>query len=352
MMSFFEHTFYDNSLRQWFIALAIAIGVVAFLRILVAVVINRLVALSKRTSTQWDDIVARALQKTKMIILILVGIYAGSHVLDLSDVAEARMLKALIIILWFQVGIWSSAGLGCWLENYRERKLAEDPSAATVVTAAGFIAKIVLWAIVLLLVLDNLGVEVTALIAGLGVGGIAIALAVQNILGDLLASLSIILDKPFVIGDFLAVGEHLGSVETIGLKTTRLRSLSGEQLVFSNNDLLASRIRNYGRMSERRVVFAIGVTYQTPREKLEKIPQILRESVEAQSETRFDRAHFKSYGDFSINFETVYYVLSREYAQYMDIQQAINLGIHERFEAEAIEFAYPTQTLHLVKAKE
>jgi small-conductance mechanosensitive channel len=207
----------------------------------------------------------------------------------------------------------------------------------------GFVGRLVLWTAVLLLVLENLGVDVTALIAGLGVGGIAVALAVQNILGDLFASLSIVLDKPFAVGDFLIIDDFLGSVEHVGLKTTRLRSLSGEQLIFSNADLLGSRIRNYGRMFERRVVFTLGVTYQTPREKLVQIPIIIRKAIEEQEKVRFDRSHFQAYGDFSLNFETVYYVLAPDY-------NAINLRIHERFEQEGIEFAYPTQTL-LVKSE-
>jgi small-conductance mechanosensitive channel len=199
--------------------------------------------------------------------------------------------------------------------------------------------------VALLLILDNLGIDITALVAGLGVGGIAVALAVQNILGDLFASLSIVLDKPFAVGDFIIIDDYLGSVEHVGLKTTRLRSLSGEQLVMSNADLLSSRIRNYGRMYERRIVFSLGVTYQTPRDKLKKIPGIIRDAVEAQDQTRFDRSHFKGYGSFSLDFETVYHVLQPDYNLYMDIQQAVNFAIHERFEAEGIEFAYPTQTL-------
>jgi small-conductance mechanosensitive channel len=197
------------------------------------------------------------------------------------------------------------------------------------------------------MVLDNVGIDVTALVAGLGVGGIAVALAVQNVLGDLFASLSIALDKPFTLGDFLIIDDYMGSVEHIGLKTTRIRSLSGEQLVFSNTDLLKSRIKNYGRMFERRVVFKIGVTYQTPRDKIELIPTIIREAIESQEPVRFDRSHFQAYGDFSLLFETVYYVLKPDYNLYMDIQQAINLEIHRRFEQESIEFAYPTQTLIL-----
>ena len=351
-MAFLDQIFYGNSLHKWFAALATAAGVLVGARILIAIVVSHLATLSKRTQNPWDDAVFHALRKTKMLLLILASAYAGSFVLQIDDTVAHRLTRLLITVLWLQIGIWAAAGFQSWLESYRERRLAKDPSAAPVITAAGYAGRILLWIVILLLILDNVGVKVTALIAGLGVGGIAIALAIQNILGDVLASLSIIIDKPFIIGDFLTVGEHMGSVETIGLKTTRLRSLSGEQLVFPNNDLLSSRIRNYGRMAERRVVFSIGVTYQTPREKLERIPQILREVIETQEKVRFDRSHFKAYGEFSIGFETVYYVLVPDYTIHMDVQQAINLKIHERFEKEGIEFAYPTQTLHLVKTSD
>ncbi|MBW2550586.1 MAG: mechanosensitive ion channel family protein, partial [Deltaproteobacteria bacterium] len=187
------------------------------------------------------------------------------------------------------------------------------------------------------------------LVAGLGIGGIAIALAVQNVLSDLFASLSIVLDKPFIPGDFVVVGDMAGSVEHIGIKTTRIRSISGEQLIFSNADLLGSRIRNFGRMRERRVVFSLGVTYQTPADKLEGIPGMIRESIEAQDQVRFDRSHFASYGDSALNFETVYYVGSSDYATHMDILQAVNLAIYRKFASEGIEFAYPTQTLFVEK---
>ena len=206
-----------------------------------------------------------------------------------------------------------------------------------------------MWSIVLLLALDNLSIDVTALVTGLGIGGIAVALAAQNILGDLFASLTIVLDKPFLLKDFLIVNEFLGTVEHIGLKTTRLRSLTGEELVFSNADLLNSRIRNYGRMFERRVVFSLGVVYQTPRDKLAKIPDIIRSAIEAQEKTRFDRAHFKDFGAYALNFEAVYYVLVPDYNVYMDTQQAINFYIHEQLEAEGIEFAYPSQTVYVVR---
>jgi small-conductance mechanosensitive channel len=208
------------------------------------------------------------------------------------------------------------------------------------------VVRLAVWSAALLLMLDNLGVDVTALVAGLGVGGIAVALAVQNILGDLFASLSIALDKPFVIGDFVIVGDFMGTIERVGLTTTRIRSLSGEQLVFSNSDLLASRIRNYKRMQERRVAFSVGVTYQTSPDTLEAIPGMIRELIENQQTTRFDRAHFKAFGDSAYLFEIVYYVLDPDYNRFMDTQQAINLGICRRFAEHGIEFAYPTRTVH------
>jgi small-conductance mechanosensitive channel len=173
---------------------------------------------------------------------------------------------------------------------------------------------------------------------------------VQNILSDLFASLSITLDKPFVLGDFIIVDDLLGTVEHIGLKTTRIRSLSGEQLIFSNNDLLKSRIHNYKRMAERRVPFTIGVTYQTPPEKLRKVPDMFKKLLEQFDDVHFDRAHFKSYGSYSLNFEFVYYVHTPDYNRYMDIQQALNLGLYDGFAAEGIEFAYPTQTLYMDRA--
>jgi small-conductance mechanosensitive channel len=348
-MEFLDITYYGNTVQQWAIAFLSAAALLVILRVLSHFIIGRLKALAERTTTEWDDLVTSTLARTKVIFLAVLAVYAGSLALVLPELARTVLTKVMIIVFMVQGGIWLTAAISFWLDRYRQRQLAEDPAATTTVTALGFIVKLLTWSIILLLVLDNLGVDITTLVAGLGVGGIAVALAVQNILGDLFASLSIVLDKPFVLGDFLIIDNFLGSVEHIGLKTTRMRSLSGEQLVFSNTDLLGSRIRNYGRMYERRVVFTIGVTYQTPREKLERIPGMIRQAIEAQEKTRFDRSHFKSYGDFSLNFETVYYVLVPDYNTYMDIQQAVNLNIHEQFERESIEFAYPTQTLFLEK---
>ncbi len=348
-MEFLNTVYFENSIRQWAIAVAVMVAAIIGLRLLKAVLVNRLSALAKRTTTEWDDIVTAALAKTSFLFVLIVGVVIGMQSLHLPTGIRSATGSVMVIAGLIQAGIWAGTILTKWLDSYRTREMQEDPATVTTVSAMGFVAKILLWAGVLLLALDNLGIQITALVAGLGVGGIAVALALQNVLGDLFASMSIVLDKPFVLGDFLNIDDHLGSVEYIGLKTTRLRSLWGEQVIFSNSDLLKSRVRNYGRMFERRISFTIGVTYQTPRAKLEKIPTMIREAVEAQEKTRFDRSHFKAYGDFSINFETVYYVTIADYNTYMDIQQAINLRIHERFEEEEIEFAYPTQTLFVVK---
>jgi small-conductance mechanosensitive channel len=340
-------TLYGNEIKTWLIALGVAVGTLIVLRLVEQVLIVRIARLTRKTSTVIDDILVGSLRKTKFLFLLIVSVYIGGLSLELPSTIRQIDWRVLVIALLLQAGIWISTGLQLWLEHYRE--VEEDGASRTTMNALSFLGRVALWAIVLLLILDNLGIDVTALVAGLGIGGIAIALAVQNILSDLFASLSIVLDKPFVNGDFVIVGDLMGSVEHIGIKTTRVRSISGEQLVFSNTDLLNSRIRNFGRMQQRRVVFKIGVLYQTPTEKLELIPTIIREAIEAEEDTRFDRSHFASYGDFSLDFETVYYIGSPDYNLYMDRQQAINLAIFRRFADEGIEFAYPTQTLFIEK---
>jgi len=160
-----------------------------------------------------------------------------------------------------------------------------------------------------------------------------------------------VLDKPFVIGDFIIVGDLLGVVEKIGLKTTRVRSLSGEQLIFSNSDLLNSRLRNFKRMQERRVPFEFGVIYQTTPDQLEAIPPLIQSIIEGVEGLRFDRAHFKSFGDSSYDFEVVYYINTPDYNAFMDAQQTINLALCRAFAKRRIDFAYPTRTLYLHREK-
>lgn len=338
-----------NSLSSWLTAAAVAVVGYLVLRLAHPIVHKRLAAIAKRTAFQWDDVIVAMLERTKAWFLAVIALYFGSTFLALPDRFDAFIRAVMVIALVLQAGLWLTSGFSSWLASYTKRELEADRGAATMMSALGFVVNLALWSALLLIALDTLGFHVSTLITGLGVGGVAVALAVQNILGDLFASLSIVLDKPFVLGDFVIVDDHLGTVERIGLKSTRLRSLWGEQIVFSNTDLLKSRLRNYGRMYERRIVFSVGVTYQTPRAKLERIPQIIREAIQAQAKTRFDRSHLKEFGDFSINFESAYYVVVADYNVYMDVQQAINLEIHKRFEEEGVEFAYPTQTLFVVR---
>jgi small-conductance mechanosensitive channel len=346
-MDFLEQTLLGNSYQSWLAAAGVGIVAVLVMRILQAIVRHRLAKLAASTETRWDDYAVSMLSGTRLLFWMIFGVFVGSHMLDVSTRAQVVIRGAFVIALLVQGGLWGSVLIRSFLSDYRKKKLDENPADVTTLGVISFVAKTTLWSVVSLLVLDNLGIDVTALVAGLGIGGVAVALALQNVLGDLFASLSIVMDKPFLVGDFLMIDDFLGSVERIGLKTTRLRSLSGEQLIFSNTDLLRSRIHNFGRMYERRVVFSLGVTYQTPREKLKRIPGIIREAVEGEENTRFDRSHFMKYADYSLNFETVYYVLKPDYNVYMDIQQSIYFKIHEAFEREGIEFAYPTQTLYV-----
>jgi len=305
--------------------------------------------MAERTTTDLDNFISDLVRvRTKKILFLAIAVYGASLFLDLPADIERVIVGTAFILLFYQVGLWGN-GMINFLVTRRAAKDGEDGLNLEAYSVITWIAKAALWTIVILLALNNLGIQITALVAGLGISGIAVALAVQNILGDLFASLSIVMDRPFIIGDFIIVDDQMGTVEHVGLKTTRVRSLSGEQIVFSNTDLLSSRIRNYHRMNERRVLFTLGMTYQTPAEKLERIPGMIQEIIEVQEQVRFDRAHFASYGDFSLNFEIVYWVLDRDYALYMGIQQEINLALYRKFEEEGIEFAYPTQTLFMEK---
>jgi small-conductance mechanosensitive channel len=332
---------------RWALALAIvAIGTLV-LATVKAVVHRRLARVAPRTDNRVDDVLADLVGRTSTLFPIALSTLAAVALVDLGPAAERAGQGAALVVCLVQAGVWGARAL----REVVERRFAvgagaeEDPTRRTVGRMVALGARVGLWVLVVLVALDNLGVDITALVAGLGIGGVAVALATQNILGDLFASVSILLDKPFVPGDFIVVGDFMGTVDQIGIKTTRVQSLGGEQIVFANNDLLQSRLRNYKRMNERRVLFRLGVVYHTPVEKLISIPEMLRTIVANQPGTRFDRAHFASYGDFALAFEVVYYVLSPDYNRYMDVQQAINLEIFQAFHRQGIEFAYPTQTL-------
>lgn len=348
-MAFLDQILFGNSLRAWGLAILGAALFMAVLWVFKSILLNRIVKFSGKTKNQLDDILADVLGHTNFFLMALVVLYLSFRFLKFPETFHYWTSRIALFAFLIQVAIWGDALITNSVRRYQERNLQNGAGRVTALRAVSFIVKLVLFSIVILLALDNIGIQITSLVASLGIGSIAVALAVQNILADLFASLSIALDQPFVIGDFIIVGDYLGTVENIGLKTTRVRSLSGEQLVFSNNDLLGSRIHNYKRMEERRVVFSFGVLYQTSIDLMEKIPGMVKDTIEAQDKTRFDRAHFKSFGDSSLDFEAVYYVLSPDYNLYMDTQQAINLTLMRLFEKDGIEFAYPTRTIFIEK---
>jgi small-conductance mechanosensitive channel len=340
---------FDNSLLQWSGALLVATVALMVLVTLRSLLRRRYRKFLDTEHTELMEVPLEVLGRTTWPFMIIVSLLLGARFLSLPAQFAGTQSLALKLAVFWQMGIWASTAVVAWVERKRRASLAADRAAVGSISIIGLLVRGLVWALVLLLTLDNFGIDVTALIAGLGIGGIAVALAVQNVLGDLLASLSITLDKPFVVGDFLVVGDFMGSVEHIGIKSTRLRSLSGEQIVMANADLLSSRMRNYGRMSERRIVFQLGVTYETPRDKLQQIPGLIRAIIESQENTRFDRSHFASYGPSSLDFETVYYVTQPDYNSYMDLQQTINFRIHEAFETLGVEFAYPAQKLFITR---
>jgi small-conductance mechanosensitive channel len=336
----------NNTTGHWLAALGVAVAVTLALELIKSLVVRHVGAIATRTETKLDDIAVAALESTKFLVLAILGLYAGTAMLELPPAVRLVVTRTAVVTGLIQAAIWGNSMLRAWLTEYYQNR-ADDPGRATSAAAVGFIARMVLWIVILLMILENLGVNITALVASLGIGGIAVALAVQNILGDLFASLSIVLDKPFVIGDFIIVDKYLGAIEHVGLKTTRIRAQSGEQLVFSNADLLKSRIQNMARMTRRRAVFAIGVTYDTPTDKLRLIPPMLTEIVMAQAPVTFDRAHFSGMTGSSLNFEVVYWVETPDYNRFMDIQQEIFLQLIDRFKEHEIGFAFPSQTLYL-----
>lgn len=335
--------FYQNSILAWLIAAGVLLVVMGALLLLRRLLLNRATKLAARTTTRFDDLLVNILGHTHTLFLFVVALSAASLALVLPKGVPVYIRMALGAAFIIQMLIWGNVGIGCWLT----RQSRENSGALGTLTAVAFMARLMLWALMIVLLLDNFGVHVTTLIGALGVAGIAGALAAQTVLGDLFAAISIYLDKPFEIGDFIAFDDYLGTVGSVGLRSTRINSLWGEEVIVSNSDLLKSRIKNYKRMRERRVAFNVGVTYDTPREKVESVPGIIRAAVEEQQPVRFDRSHFKGYRESSLDFETVYYVLSPDYNLFMDIQQAINLVLLRRFEAEGIEFAFPTRTVIL-----
>ncbi len=352
-----QETFWDimkiqvfgNEVLRWITALSIAL-----FSTLLLIVLRRIIA--KRIHSDEEDSVTHSLrammagviQKTKLPILLLISLFIGSRILILPVDAKNTLRMLAGISLLFQLGLWANYFISLLVERIQEKN-KDDKNAVSGALLISLIARVAVWTAVLLVILDSAGVNVTTIVTGLGVGGIAIGLATQKVLGELFASVSIILDKPFKEGDYVFIGEDSGIVERIGMKSTRIRSLDGEMLIFSNSELLNQRIRNYQPLIERRQKVQLGVEYDTPYEKLVTIPAMLTEIVANTPQTRFVRAHFFSYGDSALIFELVYYVEVPDYQTFLDINQAINLAVFKRFSEEGLVFAFPTQTLHLIR---
>ena len=334
--------YYGNSLQSWSVAFGIFVGVFMTFAIIRSLLLKKI-----KPRTRPREFLVVIVEHTRFVFLAIVAMSIASSVLQLPEVSPRLLRVFAAVVILFQTAWWGHGVISFWVRQVTKARAQSDIGSVTTIRALGMLAKGLLWIMLALSVIATFGIDVTALIAGLGIGGIAIALAVQNVVGDLFASVSIILDKPFLVGDFIKVGEQAGTVQRVGIKTTRLRSVSGEELVFGNGDLLNSRIRNFRKMSERRAVFTIGVEYGTSPEALRKVPGLIRGAIEAQDNTRVDRVHFASYGDSSLDFEAVYFVLRSEYNVYMDIQQAINFQIYDELSAAGIEVAFPTRTVVL-----
>ena len=349
MPDFLDKVIYGASAQRWLLGLGILAGVYVALALVQRFVVRRLERLAGRTETHWDDLAAELVRRTRPVFLFALSVWAATRFVSPTFGASKVMRAAGIIIVLFQAGVWGNGIIGFSTQEYF-RKRTVDSGTRTTILAVGYAARFALWGLLVVTALSNFGVDVTALVTGLGIGGIAIALAVQNILGDLFAALAIVLDKPFVVGDSIQVDNLNGTIEHVGLKTTRIRSVNGEQIVISNTELLKSRIRNHQRMEHRRVLFNVDVAFDTPPALLERIPGIVRDVVATHPLARFDRCHLLAWTDSALRFEVVFHVLDPDYAKYADIHHAVNVELLSRLAAERVELAFPTRMVHMKQA--
>lgn len=349
MQELLDHSIFGNTILDYLSACGTFIGGMVIIYIFKKCILCRLKKWAESTETLIDDLLVSAIQKSLVPVFYFGILFISLHTLTLTPRVEKWLGIAAIIVITLYAVKAIIAAVNFGLQSYIKSS-PDAPGEEKHIKGISGLVNFAVWTLALVFVLDNLGVKISAVVAGLGIGGIAVALAAQAVLGDLFSYFVIFFDKPFEIGDFIVIGEKKGEVEYIGVKTTRIRAIGGEQLIFSNTDLTNSRVHNFKKMEKRRVVFKLGLIYQTPAEKLRLVPQIVKDIIVAQEDVSFDRGHFASYGDFSLNFEFVYFVTGGDYSKYMDIQQSINLSVFEEFEKEGLEFAYPTQTLFVNKS--
>lgn len=342
---FLHQVFFGNTVLDYLIAAGVFAAGLIIIWAVKRFFLYRFKKWAEKTETTMDDFVVKIIEKRLLPLIYFGLLYISILGLKLQPVfVKGIQVAGLLLLVFAGVRLLLSI-FDYGIDNYFRRQAEKDLSKQHAIKVISTLFKILAWSLAVIIILDNLGIKLSALMAGLGIGGIAVALASQAVLGDMFNYFTIFFDRPFVPGDFIVIGEFMGTVEHIGIKTTRIRSLGGEQLIFSNSDLTNSRVRNFKRMERRRVVFKFGVTYDTPLELLREIPGMVRRIIENFDDTVFDRAHFASYGDFSLIFEVVYHVLSSDYNRYMDIQQEINYSLMKEFTAHKISFAYFTQKL-------
>jgi small-conductance mechanosensitive channel len=346
-----SRSFYGIDLRQWLIAAATLGAVYLALAVLRHALVRRFGALAARTETHWDDLAVEIVRRTRPYFLLIVAMYAAARVVNFPHEVERIFRAVAVVVVLLQAGVWGNGLIGFGADHYARQRATGDVGTRTTIQAIGYAARFVLWGLLIVTALQNFGINVTALVTGLGIGGIAIALAVQNILGDLFAALAIVLDRPFAVGDSIQVDTIHGTIEHVGLKTTRIRSVSGEQVVISNADLLKSRVRNYQRMQHRRAVFQLDLAFDTAPDAVAALPGTMRRIVEAQPLAKFDRSHFLAIEPSGLRVETVYFVLDPDYNKFADIQQAINLEVLRAFQRDRLEFGFATRTLTLRSAE-
>ncbi len=345
-MHFLEEVYYDNTVQNYLIAAGLILGIMLLIKLFRKNILQKLKTWSATKETTFDNHIINGVERFILPLLNVAAIYFGVTYLNLSEKVENLIASGItVVITFFAIRIISSS-IKLSLEAYARKQEGGEEKVKQLKGIMAII-NIILWSLGAVFLFDNLGYNVTAIVTGLGIGGIAIALAAQNILGDLFNYFVIFFDRPFEIGDFIVIDDKKGNVEYVGIKTTRIKSLSGEQIVISNSDLTNSRLHNFKRMEKRRILFMLGVTYQTTPEQLKSIPDIIKKIITDQPSAEFDRCHFSTFGDFSLNFETVYFVTEPDYTKYMEVQQAINLRIFEEFAAHKIEFAYPTRTIFI-----
>ncbi|WP_325535712.1 mechanosensitive ion channel family protein [Sporomusa sp.] len=340
-----NQVFFQNSVEKYLISLSVFVIAFMVVKLFESAVLSRLKTWAGTITGKIDVTFLSNLERTLLPALYYGSFYLGSRSLTLNNSLSKSIDMLGIVILTISVIRFIVAAVDYALEHVLNMKESTDKERNF--KAIMPILKVIIWAIGFIFLLDNLGFQISAVVAGLGIGGIAVALAAQALLGDLFSYVAIVFDRPFELGDFITIGEHAGTIEHIGIKTTRIRSLGGEQLVLSNSDLTNSRIQNFKRMTNRRILFKLRVMYHTSSQQLQDIPEIVKQIIENIEDTAFDRAHFTAFGDYSLDFDVVYYVIGNDYKKYMDIQQTVNLALKKEFEQRNIEFAYLAKTLYL-----